>query len=68
MGKRQGFNGNRQLCSFVMNYLEHDLDEFLLVLFSELPQDEHAEVLEVDDPLLLHLVCHVDQLLKVEAF
>ena len=45
---------------YMVNYLEHDLDELLLVLFSEFPQDEHAEVLEVDNSLLLHLVCHVD--------
>jgi hypothetical protein len=35
--------------------LEHDPDELLLVLLPVLAQHQLAVVLEVDDPLLLHL-------------
>ena len=37
------------------DHLEHHLDELCLVVLTELPQDQFADVLEIDDSFFLHL-------------
>ena len=45
------------------SYLEHHLGKLLVVVLSELPEHNAAELREVDVPVLGDLVRHVDTLL-----
>ena len=58
IGNLFGYRDDNELFSLtplLLSHLEHDLDEFCLIILSELSQDQLAHILEIYHSFLLHL-------------